>query len=272
MRDLLVRATAIGEWDPGVCAAAQLAAHLRATLTAVFVVPTAVPPLPSYDVGLLAAQYLADIEQQTREAQAAAARFSAWASSMGVAHPAWLASHGHVVDVLAHAGRWHDLLVLLLERDGTDPWASPAGVGRLVLQGRLPCLVLPAGAPVPPRFDQVAVAWDGSAEAIRALHAALPLLERARRTVFLMGERKPQPQALPPFVLEAWVDRHLDHAEFVALAPGDAGPCILDGAGAAGAGLLVMGAYGHARVTEWILGGATRHVLQHAELPVFMAH
>lgn len=272
MRDLLVRATAIGDRDAAVHDAAQLAAHLRATLTAVFVVPAGMPPLPSYDIGLLAAQYLAELDQQTREAQAAAAGFSAWASSMGVAHPAWLACAGHVADVLTHAGLWHDLLVLPLDRDGGDPWATAAGVGRLVLQARLPCLVLPAGAPVPPRFDHVAVAWDGSAEAIRALHAALPLLERARRVVFLVGKRKPQSAALPEFRLEAWVERHLQHAAFSALDPGEAGPRILLGAREAGAELLVMGAYGHARVTEWILGGATRHALEHARLPLFMAH
>jgi nucleotide-binding universal stress UspA family protein len=56
------------------------------------------------------------------------------------------------------------------------------------------------------------------------------------------------------------------------IGPGDAGEVLLGMVTAGGADLLVMGGYGHSRAREWVLGGATRHVLQHASLPVLMSH
>jgi hypothetical protein len=76
---------------------------------------------------------------------------------------------------LHYTGNWHDLLVLA--RDDADPWAAPAGLAATVLQVDLPCLVVPPGKEQL-ALDCIAVAWNGSIEAIRALHGALPLLIR----------------------------------------------------------------------------------------------
>ncbi len=60
--------------------------------------------------------------------------------------------------------------------------------------------------------------------------------------------------------------------EDIAVPDAEAGTAILGSAADRGADLIVMGAYGHSRFREWILGGATRHVLEHMQVPVFMAH
>jgi nucleotide-binding universal stress UspA family protein len=72
---------------------------------------------------------------------------------------------------------------------------------------------------------------------------------------------------------QAWLARHGIAAE-ARLEPvaGDVGETLLSRAADASADLLVMGAYGHARVREWVLGGATRHLLAHMTLPTLMAH
>ncbi len=274
MRDLLVRATRLDDEDPGVRAAATLASALRASLTAVYVIPAGIAPISSsYDGGATFAEYARELARLTEEAQRHAPAFTAWAASLGAAHPAWQACAGDVADALAYAGNWHDLLVLPLERAPGDAWASPSGVARVVLRAALPSLVLPQGTQLPGRCDTIAVAWNGSVEAIRALHAALPLLREARRVVLLLGKRKELMEPLPQFPLEDWCAAHLPHVEYAPLdeTPGD-GPAILAAAHAASAQLLVMGAYGRSRFSEWVLGGVTRHILEHADLPLLMRH
>lgn len=274
MRDLLVRATTLGDWDAGVRCAAQLAAGLRGALTAVYVVPGGLPAMPAsaWDGGEMAAAYAVELAREVREAEQRAPAFTAWASSLGVAHPAWMASAGEAADVLAYAGNWHDLLILPLDNDGEDPWSAAGGVARIVLRAGLPCLVLPRGASVPSRCDVAAVAFNGSVEAIRALHAALPVLRESRRVVVLVGDRKPTLDPLPPFALEAWCDQHLPHVEYAPLDAGADGAVILQAAHAAGAQLLVLGAYGHSRFAEWVLGGVTRELLLNSDIPLLMRH
>ncbi|WP_147651962.1 universal stress protein [Vulcaniibacterium gelatinicum] len=271
MRDILVHANQITDWSPGLVHAARLAASLKAALTAVHVVPIGILPLPTYDVGALTAQYAALIEQQRREAQAVAPRFEAWASSLGVAHAQWSVAQGDVAAMLAYAGHWHDLLVLT-RADG-DPWTEPAGLAEIVLDTRLPCLVVPETAAADAAYDTVLAAWNGSVEAIRALHAALPLLQAARRVVVAMGANPPRSAMLPEFQLERWCTRHGIAAEYAPLdLAAEPGPAILEMAQAANAGLLVMGAYGRSRLAERLLGGVTDHMLRHAPMPVLMRH
>lgn len=274
MRDLLVRATALGDWDAGVRCATQLAASLRGALTAVYVVPGGLPAMPAsaWDGGQMAAAYAVELAREVRDAQDRASPFAAWASSLGVAHPAWIASAGEAADVLAYTGNWHDLLILPLDNDGEDPWSAAGGVARIVLRASLPCLVLPRGTSVPPRCDVAAVAFNGSVESIRALHAALPVLRDARRVVLLTGDRKPSLDPLPPFALEAWCEQHLPHVEYAPLDPGADAGVILQAAHAAGTQLLVMGAYGHSRFAEWVLGGVTRDLLLDSDIPLLMRH
>jgi nucleotide-binding universal stress UspA family protein len=274
MHDILVRATAIDAWDDGVLCAARLAAARRGSVTAIHVVPGAMTmaPASAWDGGEMVAAFAAEIARELNASRARASAFAAWASSLGVAHPTWLASAGDAAEVFGYAGNWHDLLVLPLDNESGDPWSAAGGVARLVLRAALPCLVLPRGAVVPERCDVVAVAFNGSVEAIRALHSALPILREARRVIVLLGERRPAFDPLPAFPLETWCDRHLSHVEYAPLALRDEGAAILQAAHAGGAQLLVMGAYGHSRFAEWVLGGVTQHMLDHADLPLLMRH
>lgn len=278
---LLARSTRLDDFDqdPAVLQAAMLAARLRASLGAVHVVPAGIAPLsPDNDGGALFAAYAEELAQRIEEARNRAGAFAAWASSMGAAHPQWFATGGNVAGALAYVANWHDLMVLARSRKGsgtqpkdTDPWSGPAGLGDIVLSSPIPCLVTPPDAPALPAVGTVAVAWNGSVEAIRALHAALPLLEGAR-VVILKGRRKPLLEPLPEFPLESWCERRLHHVDYMPLDPDADGPAIHAAARDAGAGLLVMGAYGRSRFAERMLGGVTRYMLEHAELPLLLMH
>lgn len=271
MHDILVHAVRYRERDPTAAYAARLAASLRAALTAVYV-PPAMPAVPEYDVAAVIAEYAAWIERETRQAHAAAAEFEAWATSLGIPHARWEVADGQVAAVLRHAGRWHDLLVL--GAGGEDAWQSEAGVSELVLATGLPCLVVPRAAAdrdVP--HACIAVAWNGAAEAIAALHAALPLLQSARRVVLMTTKAATPAAGLVPFDVDDWAARHEVAVEYLLL-DSDAGvaAALLAGAAEVSAELLVAGAYGRSRLAEWALGGVTRHLIRHSTIPLLLRH
>lgn len=275
MRDILVYADSFETWSPGVEYAAALAAARSGSLTAAFVYPTPDYMMPAYGAPALLAEIVEQARRIERESLAARERFVAWARARGVTRAHWQVAEGFLPETLAHLGNWHDLLVL--ERNGGVPWESPADLGALVVQSQLPCLIVPPKADPETPLQRIAVAWNGSPESVRAAHAAMPLLESARSVVLLSGRRRDPLSEIgwrPPFDMPAYLRRHGIEAEQHEIATTDssAGEALLDAAAAQRANLLVMGAYGRSRFSEWIFGGATRHVLEHATLPVLMRH
>lgn len=273
MQDVLVRIGDPLDFERGSRGAARLAAALRGRLTGLHAVQIGMPPPSLYDPTALAAEWATCAEREVRNAQGHEAAFVAWASSMGARDPAWTVGAGAVPDLVAHVAGWHDVLVLVRAAGDADPWSTPAGIARTVLAVDLPCLVLPPDVELQPPCGTVAVAWNGSAQAIRALHAALPLLEGAGRVVLLTGDVPEASMLRPAFPLQRWLEARLPRVEVCPLdAHRQDGAGILDAVHECGAELLVMGAYGRSRAAEWLLGGVTRHVLQHAALPVLMRH
>lgn len=272
MQDVLVRITDATDFGREARAAARFAAGLGGRLTGLHTVQQGMPPT-FYDAGLLAAEWAGSAQREVRAAREQAPRFAEWGAKMGLRSAVLTASAGAVPDMLAYAAAWHDVLVLEVDRDADDPWRTPGGIARIVLEVDAPCLVLPRGIELETPCDTVAIAWNGSLEAIRALHDALPLLADARRVVVLVGELKPASGLQPDFDLRRWLGERVPNTEYRPIEPGRPdGEAILEAAKACGAELLVMGAYGRSRAAEWLLGGVTRHVLQAATLPVLMRH
>jgi len=145
-----------------------------------------------------------------------------------------------------------------------------------VLEGGGPVLIVPETWPDGTLGRRVLVGWNGSREARRAAADALPLLRRAERvTVLSVAPDQPadEPPEQPGAELAHWLARHGVPLE-IATAPAagvDPGAVLLARAAELGCDLLVMGAYGHSRLRERVLGGATRTVLGRARLPVLMA-
>jgi len=118
----------------------------------------------------------------------------------------------------------------------------------------------------------VAVAWDGGKEASRAARLAMPLLERAERGVILAAP-KASSRSFDPSKLQAYYAARGVKTE-VELLPegGDPAPALLKGARAAGADILVAGAFGHPRLQEFIFGGTTRTLLNSDQPSLFLSH
>lgn len=150
-------------------------------------------------------------------------------------------------------------------------------IDAVLLGSARPVLVLPRAGHFEPGSGRAVVAWDGSLGAAHAASAALPLLRRMR-CVDLVRAMPPDVECVAsvPIDLEraaAWLSRH-DIAVRVRLVPGErkAGRSLLCDAKAAGAKLLVMGAWGRSRSAERVLGGATRDVLEALDIPTLLAH
>lgn len=272
MRDILANASNHQTWGTDLAYAAGLAARLGASLTGVYVYPSPMTLVPPYASGGLLETILENARETERNALAAAEPFVTWAQARGVAHAAWQIAEGNLPLTLAHMGNWHDLLVL--GRDVDAPWGTPADVGAVVLASGLPCLVVPEGV-TEVKLDTVALAWNGAIEGMRAIHAALPLLVLAKRVVLLAGierERFVEKGWKPPFEIETYLSAHGITAERREISASDdnAGEALLSACKSVNADLLVMGAYGRSRFSEWVYGGATRDILAGTKIPLFL--
>jgi nucleotide-binding universal stress UspA family protein len=179
-------------------------------------------------------------------------------------------SSGPLIDL----ARLHDILILPVpesndfDRDIVHP--AIFGTAR-------PTLLLPHGRGRKHlhRLDRIVVAWDFSREAARALIDAMPLLIAARQVVIVtvLGEKGIQTSASISD-LQSFLAAHGVTATFeeTTIRHESIGDCIGRFVTTANADMLVMGAYGHSRAREFVLGGATKSLISDPPLPVFLSH
>lgn len=169
-------------------------------------------------------------------------------------------------------GRTSDLCILGLPQAGiegrldVEDWIF--GVGR-------PCLLYPDESQGALRLDSVLISWDFSKFAARAVCDALPILKTAQivRVLTVRGEKDIRIEDPKTPILEL-LAAHDVKAEFVEVELGaqSIGSMILQQAHEARADLIVMGAYGHSRLKEFVLGGATKEILNSTRIPLLMSH
>lgn len=176
---------------------------------------------------------------------------------------------GNFADQVTQASRLSDLVVFGPLTAGDKPGLTEAFEATLLETGR-PVLLT---AQVPPKnfARRIAVGWDGSVTCARALAAAIPYLKKAEAVTVLsvcngaaegLGEVREYLSLHGVSCKEQCVES-LQRAT---------GEVLLEEASRGGAGLLVLGGYGHTRLRQMFFGGVTRHVVSHAELPLFLVH
>ncbi len=177
-------------------------------------------------------------------------------------------------DVGAHA-HYADLAVVA-RPDPAGQTAGPPGlVESLILTSGRPIIVLPPRGRAS-RVRRILIGWNAGREGVRAVAHALPSLVRAEAVEVLVvdHERRPAGHGQEPGAdIARHLARHGAHVEVRRLSSGrdDVGRLLLSQAAAFGAELVVMDAYGHSYLNEWIFGGVTRTVLREADLPVLMS-
>ena len=190
----------------------------------------------------------------------------------------WRIVEGDPIEVLAEQARYGDLLVVSQNPSAGD--LLPGGhemPDRVILSAGRPVLVAPyiyANAPIGKR---AMIAWDAGRMAARAVHDALPILEKAENVTIMVANPEPGAEGhgdLPGADLAAHLARHginatADHTVSTEL---EIGELLLSRIADDQADLLVLGAYGHARWRELVMGGVTAHILEHMTVPVLMSH
>ena len=174
-------------------------------------------------------------------------------------------------ELIALRGRVADLIVVTRAPKDGDPSLRAMLEAAMLESGRPLFLVPPEG--LTGSLDTAAIAWNGSAEATRAVAHALPLLAAADQVVAIMVEEGLRPGPTTEDLVEylAW---HDIVATIHALESDGhpTGEALLADAQHIGAGILVMGAYSHSRLRRMILGSATEYMLGAADMPVVMMH
>lgn len=184
---------------------------------------------------------------------------------------AWQEEKGDEAALVTWRARFNDLLVA--SRPGEEEGLSPETAEAALMASGRPILLAPSGR-VTSLTRTIIIAWKDTAEAARAVTAAMPLLKRADRIVVAsVREADGQDNASAQTLAEQLRWHHLD-AEARSVAPdlGSAPQSLVQLARDLKAELIVMGGYGHSRVREVIFGGFTRHMLERSNLPVLMAH
>lgn len=203
------------------------------------------------------------------------ASFRSAAGRHGLPTEWWLETGGGVAAVCRRAGYAGLTVVGQAAHDREEELPGAQLVPQLLLTTGRPVLVVPETPDLAVPGTNVAVAWNGTREATRALADAMPLLAAAQNvTVFEVRHGEPE----DGFDGLAEACRHLARndidARFKVIRTADrnVGTLLHDAAVAAGCDLLVTGAYGHSRTFEIVLGGATKWLLEHAAIPVLMSH
>jgi len=167
-------------------------------------------------------------------------------------------------------------LVIVASPDPARQMAGPLGLAEsLVMTAGRPVIMLPPGSTVS-RLRRILVGWNARREAIRAVADALPLLVRAEAVEVLVidHERHPTDHGQEPGAdIARHLARHGAQVEVQRVSSGgeEVGRLLLSRAAAFDADLVVMGAYGHSHLSEWVFGSVTRTVLREADLPVLMS-
>lgn len=274
LKDILLHVDSTPSSDARLVLAVNLAERQGAHLIGLHVKPN--PYIPaSPDLAGLSDSFF---EEQQRDidshADAARAKFDAATRKSDIASE-WRVLNGFPSEVVRRHARYADLVIVGQENPDDNGQSEDLPGGILLTTGR-PVLVVPYAMPAKSLATNVMIAWDDGAQATRALHDAIQLMEKgAKVTVMAInpddtGDHGPIPCA----DICLHLARHGFKAEAKSVAAPDAnvGDILLARSFEQGCDLLVMGAYGHSRMREFVFGGATAQILESMTLPVLMSH
>ena len=275
IKDIVVNLTIGVERDAAANYAVSLASIFKAHLVGVAFV---------YDP-MVSANLIVGIPAELIEAQRAAtkhlaneavARFEALAKQAGVMTESQMIdiAPGHVGDTFGRLARSFDLSVIRQAELNKAEQEVPIIEGALFESGR-PVIVVPYVQTQGAIFNRVMVGWDGSRTAARAIGDAMPVLERAKMIeIFTVVAGPTKNTELPGIDIGQHLSRHGLKVEVKRIpAEGINVPeAILSHAANISADFMVMGGYGHSRLREYVLGGATRGILASMTLPTLMSN
>ncbi len=255
--------------------AANLAKTHGAHLIGVSACAPETPMADAYGAGILLGEVLTAQHERAESAlKGAEARFREIATRAGLSCE-WRADVGDPTSLLVKHARAADVLIVGRDSANASGWRSPIPSDLAMRAGRSVLIMPPnparsvAGAPV-------LLAWTDGRESRLAAVAAIPLLREAEsvRVVELCDPEDMDGARLRTADVAAWLKRHGVKAEGEARAHDDrsAGRRLMDCAAEMKAGVIVSGAWGHARMRQWIFGGVTQTLITESPVALLLAH
>lgn len=259
--------------DAAIALAARHGAHLTALAAA------AMPTIPSYVEAQIPAAVFEQARESTMESLTAAVDgFTKKAGAAGIAFEVRKElAKGPLAELISQHARYSDLAILG-QSDPDDPLSGEPELSEdVILGGGRPVLMIPYIGAMQEPGRKVVVAWDAGREAARAVNDAMPLLAAAEQVSVLIVNPKRGPGAHgdePGADIATHLARHGVRVDVKVYTQRDLSiaDVILARISDDGADLVVMGAYGHARLREMVLGGVTREMFRHMTVPLFMSH
>lgn len=183
-----------------------------------------------------------------------------------------------VTDQMLNHSQQADLVIVSQHDAENSIGRTPADLPeRLVLESGRPVLVLPFAGVYNPVVAHAVVAWDNGKQSVRAVNDAIALMQSAKNVKVIEinpKQKKKQRFRVSSVELAEHLGRHgiAAEADHVASEDINEAEVLLNAVSDTSADLLVMGAYGHSRYRELILGGVTQHIFEHMTAPVLMSH
>lgn len=260
--------------------AVDLTRRFAAHLVGVYAIPD--PYIASYmaggDSSYVPAAFIKEQIQRGRDLAATAeAGFRAHLEKAGV-DAEWRAIEGNAGDVISLNARYADLTIVgQADPDDREGYPDPGLPAEVALTSGRPILVVPYVGPGKTLAKNIMVAWNASREATRAVNDALPLLQAADKVSLLAVDPEKggaDHGEIPCADIALFLARHGVKAEAIRTVSNDLeiADVFLSRIADLGSDLLVMGAYGHSRMREFVMGGATRGILSQMTVPVLMSH
>jgi nucleotide-binding universal stress UspA family protein len=277
IKNLLVVIDSSDASESRVEVAASLAVEHGAHLVGLYIFPL-LEPDPTRPDPLIDKIVTAYIREDQELARAARLRFDAASDRHGIKGE-WRTAGGFASEEAAIHARYADVTIVgQINPSVRHVMIPPLVPEEVAFAAGTPILVTPFSWNLKGIGSRVLVAWNARREAARAVSDALPILRKAESVTVLVVN--PEKWAISPHGEEPGADialylaRHGVTVQVEVAESEDAKVCevVRTRAAKAGGDLIVMGAYGHSRIVELILGGVTRDMLCDMTIPVFMSH
>ncbi|WP_299618671.1 universal stress protein [Pelagibius sp.] len=250
-----------------------IAAQHGALVNALFIANPISMPGQITGRGASAAYLAAALETAKTTAESLAEEFKSACQKEGLDWN-WIGEEGDHIALLERHSHAADLiLVSRIEAEHLEDHFLLNMAEQLIMKAGIPVLLLPLDYKPAAPGKRILVAWKGTREAVRAVRNALPFLKSAEQVIVLTIGATAE-DALSETEVVQYLARHGVTAEARNAEEGkeDVGEALLSYAAAHDCDMMVMGAYGHSRLREMLIGGVTRHVVGNTEIPVLMAH
>jgi nucleotide-binding universal stress UspA family protein len=273
-KTIVVSLNETGRLPQILAAARKLGSTFKAHVRGVYVIPAAqVYPMVGYDA--VPEIYDGNRVYFQTEKDKVKAEFEKAMKADGVAG-AFVTIDGRtsqIANEVAEQARSADLVILAASKADGSSGVETEFAERVVMLAGRPVLLLPRDGEAPLNLEDIVLGWDNGREAARAAFDALPILRLAKKVRIAGIDVAPkgvEPGAdIAETLAHHGVKAEITHVSSDGMGAGDT---LLRAAKDLGAGLVVMGAYGHSRLTEFVFGGATRQALKKLSTPVLMSH